>query len=240
MSARINWATPQAYSSTGAPTNGADYVAVPGGDGQYTFDGAEGYPAPPVQWTKAADGRLYSGTGNNLDRAIARQITRAGRQPDGDGRPGVPDRARVGLRLRAGLRPTRPKKWVSLEQRQHDEHRRPARDRCGAGEPARLHRQLRRCHDAVVRPFQVRRVRTSSSRSATSRTARSNEPGVWLSGMSVGGTPVADATDLSAWTSLTGAVPVPVDELDRPARRLERHAGLGRDAAARCGQHVER
>jgi hypothetical protein len=37
-----------------------------------------------------------------------------------------------------------------------------------------------------------------------------NEPGVWLSGMSVGGTAVADATDLSKWTSLTGAVPVPV------------------------------
>ena len=38
-----------------------------------------------------------------------------------------------------------------------------------------------------------------------------NEPGVWLSGLSVGGTPVADATDLSKWTSLTGAVPVPVE-----------------------------
>ncbi len=37
-----------------------------------------------------------------------------------------------------------------------------------------------------------------------------NEPGVWLSGLSVGGTAVADATELSAWTSLTGAVPVPV------------------------------
>jgi len=34
---------------------------------------------------------------------------------------------------------------------------------------------------------------------------------VWLSGMSVGGVPVANATDLSAWTSLTGAVPVPVN-----------------------------
>jgi immune inhibitor A len=26
-----------------------------------------------------------------------------------------------------------------------------------------------------------------------------NEPGVWLSGLTVGGTPVADATDLSTW-----------------------------------------
>ena len=50
-------------------------IAVPGGDGQYTFDGAEGYPAQPVQWTKTTDGRLYSGTGNNLDRAIARKIS---------------------------------------------------------------------------------------------------------------------------------------------------------------------
>ena len=34
---------------------------------------------------------------------------------------------------------------------------------------------------------------------------------MWLSGLTVGGTPVADATDLATWTSLTGAVPVPVD-----------------------------
>jgi hypothetical protein len=38
-----------------------------------------------------------------------------------------------------------------------------------------------------------------------------NEPGVWLGSMSVGGTAVADATTLSAWTSLTGAVPIPVN-----------------------------
>jgi hypothetical protein len=37
------------------------------------------------------------------------------------------------------------------------------------------------------------------------------EAGAWLSGLSVGGTPLADATDLSKWTSLTGAVPTPVD-----------------------------
>jgi hypothetical protein len=36
MSARINWDTPQANSTPGAPTNGADWLAVPGGDGQYS------------------------------------------------------------------------------------------------------------------------------------------------------------------------------------------------------------
>src|SRR5688572_23277351 len=62
MSARINWDTPQAYSSPGAPTNGADYVAIPGGDGQLSFNGAEGYPSQPLQWTKDGD-RLFSGAG---------------------------------------------------------------------------------------------------------------------------------------------------------------------------------
>jgi hypothetical protein len=73
LNAHINWDTPQAYSTSGAPTNGADWVKVTDGSA-VTFDGAEGYKAQPVQWTKAADGRLYSGTGNNYGRAIARQI----------------------------------------------------------------------------------------------------------------------------------------------------------------------
>ena len=98
---------------------------MPGGDGQYTFNGAEGYPAQPVAWTKTTDGRLYSGTGNNLDRAIARKIS----VPAGNPRVTVD----LEYQTEAGwdfafvqvYDPT-AKKWVSLERRQHDEQRRPA------------------------------------------------------------------------------------------------------------------
>ncbi len=99
-----------------------------GGDGQYTFDGAEGYPAQPVQWTKAADGRLYSGTGDNLDQAIARKITVPAANPtmtvDLEYQTGpawdfafvqVYDGANDG-----------DGKWVSLANEQHDDHADPA------------------------------------------------------------------------------------------------------------------
>src|SRR5215203_1898501 len=74
LSAKINWETPQAYDSPGAPTNGADYVGL-GAGGQVTFDGAENYPTTPTTWTETADGRLFSGADDNLDSAIAREFT---------------------------------------------------------------------------------------------------------------------------------------------------------------------
>jgi hypothetical protein len=210
MSARINWDTEQAYASSGAPTNGADWVKVPGGDGQYTFDGAEGYPAQPVQWTKAADGRLYSGTGNNLDRAIARKIS----VPTGAA-------ATVSFDLEYQTEATWDfafvqvydpieKKWVSQSNANTTSTADP---QATAAVRANLPGFTGSSGGVTTQSFDLSKyagqdvfvaVRYISDGSV-------NEPGVWLSGMSVGGTPVADATDLTAWTSLTGAVPVPVN-----------------------------
>ena len=58
-----------------------------------------------MQWTKAADGRLYSGTGNNLDRAIARKISVPAGNPTVTVDLEYQTEASLGLRLRAGLRP---------------------------------------------------------------------------------------------------------------------------------------
>lgn len=209
MSARINWTTPQAYSSPGAPTNGADWIAVPGGDGQYSFDGAEGYPALPVQWTKAADGRLFSGTANNLDRAIARKIS----VPTGNSTVTFDleyqTEATWDFAFVQVYDPTE-KKWVSLSNANATFNADP---QATAAVRANLPGFTGSSGGVTTQSFDLSKyagqdvfvaVRYVSDGSV-------NEPGVWLSGMSVGGTAVADATDLSKWTSPTGAVPVPVN-----------------------------
>jgi hypothetical protein len=209
MSARINWDTPQAYNSNGAPTNGADWIAVPGGDGQYTFDGAEGYAAQPVQWTKAADGRLYSGTGNNLDRAIARKISVPAGNPSVTFNLEYQTEAAWDFAF-VQVYDATAKRWVSLSNANTTSVADP---QATAAVRANLPGFTGSSGGVTTQSFDLSTyagqdvfvaVRYISDGSV-------NEPGVWLSGMSVGGTPVADATDLAAWTSLTGAVPVPVD-----------------------------
>jgi hypothetical protein len=91
LDATINWATPHAYDTPGAPSNGADYVQLRNAAGQplnggqidsLSFQGSSQLPARPVAWTvdpnppfTPADPALYSGAANNRDEAIVRQIT---------------------------------------------------------------------------------------------------------------------------------------------------------------------
>jgi len=85
----INWKNDQAYEGPGAPPNGSDYVRFVDGAGNRVrlqaleriwFDGASELPSIPVEWTvDATEGNpqpaLYSGQGDNLDRAIVREVT---------------------------------------------------------------------------------------------------------------------------------------------------------------------
>ena len=209
MSARINWDTPQAYSSPGAPTNGADWIAVPGGDGQYSFDGAEGYPALPVQWTKAADGRLYSGTGNNLDRAIARKISVPAANPTVTFNLEYQTEATWDFAF-VQVYDQATKKWVSLGNANTTSTADPD---ATAAVRANLPGFTGSSGGVTAQTFDLSKYAGQDIFVAVRYITDGSviEPGVWLSGMSVGGTPVLDATDLSAWTSLTGAVPIPVD-----------------------------
>jgi hypothetical protein len=91
LNATINWDNPDAFSEPGAPPNGSDYVQLKGAGGNplklnniqsLRFDGASVLVPHPIEWTVAADppgqtgdAALYSGTGDNLDRAIVRQVT---------------------------------------------------------------------------------------------------------------------------------------------------------------------
>jgi Immune inhibitor A peptidase M6 len=87
---RVNWDSPQAYASPGAPPNGADFVRLRDTGGRpvrardlraLAFDGATAIPGRPNEWTvdatpPAGGGpALYTGAGNNLDRTIVRPLT---------------------------------------------------------------------------------------------------------------------------------------------------------------------
>jgi hypothetical protein len=90
LDATINWDTPHAYDTPGAPSNGSDYVRLRNAAGSYlnggqidslSFQGSSTLPAKPVAWTVAADPpftpgdpALYSGFGNNRDEAIVRSV----------------------------------------------------------------------------------------------------------------------------------------------------------------------
>jgi hypothetical protein len=91
LDATINWATEHAYSTPGAPSNGADYVRFRSGPTSYlsgrqidslSFQGSTTLPSLPVQWTVAAnpplatgDPALFSGAANNRDEAIVREVS---------------------------------------------------------------------------------------------------------------------------------------------------------------------
>jgi hypothetical protein len=91
LDAVVNWDTPNAYDTPGAPPNGSDYVRLRDAKGRYvaadkirslTFDGAETLEAKPIEWTvdpapadRPGNPALYSGSGPNFDRSIVRSVT---------------------------------------------------------------------------------------------------------------------------------------------------------------------
>jgi Immune inhibitor A peptidase M6 len=90
LDASINWDSAEAYSSPGAPPNGADYVRLRNAANTYlrgrdiqsiAFQGAAQIAPKPLQWTvdanppgQAGDPALYSGTGDNRDEMAVRSV----------------------------------------------------------------------------------------------------------------------------------------------------------------------
>jgi len=212
MTAKINWASTEAYSSPGAPTNGADYVGLDAG-GAVTFDGAESYPTTPPAWTETEDGRLFSGAGDNLDNGIARQFTIPAANPA------------VTVDLEYDTEPA----WDFAFVQVWDD----AANEGDGGWVSLSNENTTDAADPQADPLVVANLPgfTGSSGGVTAQTfdladyAGENvwiavryitdgavtNPGVWLSGLTVGGTEITDATELDTWSSLSEAVPTPVE-----------------------------
>ena len=91
LDAAIDWSSPYAYNTPGAPANGSDYVRLRDAAGTFLpastvtgieFDGAEQLEAQPVEWTvdteapgHEGDAAFFSGAGNNFDRAIITPVS---------------------------------------------------------------------------------------------------------------------------------------------------------------------
>ena len=76
LSSAIDWSWTGSYDTPGAPTNGADYVLAAGARpfnantvGELRFVGAKSYAPDQLEWTMASDGSLWSGEGDDVDRA---------------------------------------------------------------------------------------------------------------------------------------------------------------------------
>ena len=86
LDASINWDNHQAFAGPGVPPNGSDYVRLRDATDAYLgvgdvesvkFNGASKLAKLPVEWKvvkKAGRTVLYSGKGDNLDRAIVQKV----------------------------------------------------------------------------------------------------------------------------------------------------------------------
>ena len=207
MNASINWDTPQANSSPGAPNNGADYVAL-GTGGTVAFDGAEIYPTTPIAW-KQDGARLFSDAGDNLDNGIARQLTV----------PATGDQT-VTLGLEWDTEPAwdfafvqvfddASGTWKSLSNA----------DTTSAADPDADPKVVANLPGFTGASGGVRQETFDLSGYAGKTVwlgvryitdGAVTNPGVWLSSLTAFGSPVAGATDLSTWKSYSEAKPTPV------------------------------
>jgi Immune inhibitor A-like, MAM domain len=90
LSAGVDWSNPQAFTTSGAPPNGSDYVRFRKRSGSFfragevtsiAFDGSRAFPVRPVEWSvdrnppdQGGDAALHSGGGGGLDRGIVREV----------------------------------------------------------------------------------------------------------------------------------------------------------------------
>lgn len=90
LHATINWDTPEAYASPGAPSNGSDYVRLRDAKGAYlrgkrinslSFKGATSLPPKPLAWVSdpnppgnSGDPALYGGSVSNADEMAVQQV----------------------------------------------------------------------------------------------------------------------------------------------------------------------
>lgn len=94
----INWDTDDAYDTPGAPSNGADFVRLRDGGGNYLsadevnsidFNGVSSLPPAPIEWTvdpnppgQAGNPALHSPDDDNRDTVIVQEVDIPGGSPE--------------------------------------------------------------------------------------------------------------------------------------------------------------
>ncbi len=91
LSAEVDWRNPSAFTNSGAPPNGSDYLRFRRRSGSFltaaeiksiAFDGSRRLPGPPrrvdgrprTRPTTGGNAALHSGSGGGLDRGIVREV----------------------------------------------------------------------------------------------------------------------------------------------------------------------
>ena len=228
----VNLASPQSYSSPGAPNNGADYVQLKDSNGKaldakslksLTFQGNAGYDPGPVEWVQG-DGKLYSGQGDDLDRGITRKVT----VPTDASKAVLSADLTWGTELAwdfAYVQVFDPatKKWVSLEDTAKtttDKHDPSAAANVVANLPGLTGPSDNPDGDPATTVDQTSATLTFDLSKYAGQTidiafryitdAATVGDGFWVDNVKVGDELISEGDDLGEWTSLTQAHPVPV------------------------------
>lgn len=231
LHATVNWDAPDAYSTPGAPSNGADFVRLRNASSRYltgkqitslSFQGASTLPPMPVAWTVDAgppghpgDAALSSGADDLRDEAIVRQVT-------------VPGGAAATLAFDAFW--NEEEGWdygfVQISTDGGGTYRSVAcTDTTSAVDPNALPTAQQNlpgftgysggwrpqtCSLSAYAGQTVLLAFRAFNDPATLGTDESVPPGFWVDNIRVGGTTVSDGTTLDGWRSPTQVKPISV------------------------------
>ena len=233
----VNWDNPHAYGAPGAPPNGADFVRLRDESGRYlaardlrslSFDGATSMPGRPVEWVvdpsppNGGSPALYSGGGNNLDRAIVRPVS----VPSGGGSlafeaqwnaeedpTGGWDFGFVQVSTDGGT--TYKSVACTSSRADASPHARPVMHENLPGYTAYSGGwRLESCHLSAYAGKSVlvsfRHLADGSVAGDPDDPAATIPSGFWIRELTVGGAPVADGSSLAGWLSPSQARPTAI------------------------------
>ncbi len=229
LHASVLWGNPEAYRSAsdapsfrkGAPPNGSDYVRLRGAAGplsagaleSLSFQGAKSLPPKAVEWTVDASpaghpsAALFSGTDNNLDRTIARQVTVPAGSPTltldtrWSTEPGF-DSGFVQISTDGG------KTWKSLGNADTTDALDPGADPTLVGNLPGFNGEGGWKNESFDLSAYAGKTVLLGFRYFSD--ANTNGEGWWIDNVSVGTTQVSDGASVAGWQTYTQVAPVPV------------------------------
>jgi hypothetical protein len=226
LNADIRWDTPEAYSTPGAPPNGSDYVRLRDAGGQpfsakqitsLKFKGAKTFTPLPTQWTvdgnpplQAGNPAYFGGRADNLDNAMARQVT----VPSGS-----PTLAadllwstEVGFdSLFVQVSTDEGKTWTSLGNADTVNSLPQANAKLRANLPGFNGESNTWRHEVFnLAPYAGKTIYVSFRYITDENTRGVQFDGVWVDNITLNGAPVGDGT-MAGWKSLTEVNPIAVN-----------------------------